>query len=660
LDHFKVTGLKGFGIEKMDLGQTAAGAIIHYLESTEHRANLHITKIARINTEEFVWLDEFTVRNLELIYPNHPGGTSLSEILDKTVSPLGGRLLKKWILLPLLSKNKIESRQHVVSYFVDNHLSIDELSEEIQKVGDLERFIAKAALKRIGPREIKHMERALESIAALKISLSKYDQEELKIIGDGFNKCEILKEKINLEIVDDPPALLSKGGIFKEGFNPAYDELKGLIRNSKEILLAIQKKEAESTGITNLKIGFNNVFGYYLEVTNKYKNLGLIPDHWVRKQTLTGSERYISEELKEIESKILNAEERISILEEELFFAMVDVIQQYIEPMQTNANLIARLDCLLSFAKLAIQNKYCCPTMSDHEEIEVIEGRHPVIEKNLALGEKYIPNNIFLDQSEQQIIMITGPNMSGKSAVLRQTALICLMAQMGSYVPAKTANIGIVDKIFTRVGASDNISSGESTFMVEMNETASIMNNISSKSLILLDEIGRGTSTYDGISIAWSLAEFLHESQEKPKTLFATHYHELNELSNKFDRIKNFNVATKEVGDKVLFLRKLKRGGSQHSFGIHVAKIAGMPVEIVDRANEILKVLESKSIKGQHAEQLKNIESSSEKWQLNFFESTDPEKGEIIQRIQESDINGMTPIECLNLLNDLKNILEKD
>ncbi len=660
LDHFKVSGLKGFGIEKMELGQTAAGAILHYLETTEHRANLHITKIARINTEEFVWLDEFTVRNLELIYPNHPGGISLSDILDQTVSPLGGRLLKKWILLPLLDKSKIQKRQHVVSYFVNNPTTIDELSEEIQKVGDLERFIAKAALRRIGPREIKQLERALSSILSLKNSLSEIDQEELKAIGQSFHTCIELKEKINTEIVDDPPALLSKGGIFKEGFNPAYDELKGLIRNSKQILLEIQEKEAESTGITNLKIGFNNVFGYYLEVTNKYKNQGLIPDHWVRKQTLTGSERYISEELKEIETKILNAEERISILEEEMFFALIDVIQQYIEPIQTNANLIARMDCLLSFAKIAIRNNYSCPQLHDGEHLEVIEGRHPVIEKNLALGEKYIPNDIYLDQSEQQIIMITGPNMSGKSAVLRQTALICLMAQMGSYVPAKSADISIVDKIFTRVGASDNISSGESTFMVEMNETASIMNNISSKSLILLDEIGRGTSTYDGISIAWSLAEFLHESNQKPKTLFATHYHELNELSNKFDRIKNFNVATKEVGDKVLFLRKLKPGGSQHSFGIHVAKIAGMPKSIVGRANEILKVLESKSIKGQNTQQLAKVKSEAAEWQLNFFESTDPEKEEIIQRIQESDINAMTPIECLNLLNDLKNILQKD
>ncbi len=663
LTHFQVKSLKGFGIESMKQAQIAAGATLHYLESTENKDNLHINKIARIALEEYMWLDEFTIRNLELIYSNHSGGTALVDIIDRTVSPLGARMLKKWVLLPLMNKNAIDRRLSMLEYFVSKPEEIENLDRDVVKIGDLERYISKAAIGRIGPREIKNIERALQALEPIKNHLLESENKELVLLADRIALCTQLREKINTEIEEDPPAVLAKGGVFKEGFHEEYDEYKGLIRNSKDILVEIQQREAEKTGITNLKIGFNNVFGYYLEVTNKYKNQGLIPDNWVRKQTLTGSERYISEELKTLESKILNAEEKLQQIEEQLYDKIILAIQEYIAPIQEDAKVIATLDCLSSLAKVANKQKYTKPTITEDDKLKIIKGRHPVIEQNLPLGESYVPNDIELDQEAQQIIMITGPNMSGKSAVLRQTALIVLMAQMGSYVPASEATIGIIDKIFTRVGASDNISSGESTFMVEMNETASIMNNVSARSLVLLDEIGRGTSTYDGISIAWSLAEYLHNSEEKPKTLFATHYHELNELANKFERIKNFNVSTREIDDNVIFLRKLKPGGSQHSFGIHVAKIAGMPASIVTRANEILEHLESQSIEAKEDgsnEKLKTLSTDDSNWQLNFFESTSPEKEKIIDRIQDSDLNSMTPLEAMNLLNDLKDLLRKE
>ncbi len=662
LQQFQVNSLKGFGVENMHEGQIAAGAILHYLDTTENKDNRHINKLSRIAIQEHVWLDEFTIRNLELAFSNHPGGTALVDVLDLTVTPLGARLLKKWLILPLIHKVQIDQRHSMVGFFAEDPNKIEDIDFYLKQIGDLQRFISKAAIGKIGPREIKHIQRALESLVPIKTILDASANDELSILGDNVQLCDQLKSKIEQELVDDPPALLAKGNVFKEGFNEDYDKCKKLIRNAKEILLGIQQREAENTGINNLKIGFNNVFGYYLEVSNKYKNQGLVPDNWVRKQTLTGSERYISEELKELESEILSAEENLQKIETALYEKLILAVQEYIKPIQINAEIIAKLDCVLSLCKAAIKYNYQKPDISEEDVLVIKEGRHPVIERNLPLGEKYIPNDIFLDQETQQIIMITGPNMSGKSAVLRQTALICLMAQIGSFVPAKEAKIGIVDKIFTRVGASDNISSGESTFMVEMNETASIMNNISSRSLILLDEIGRGTSTYDGISIAWSLAEFLHESPQRPKTLFATHYHELNELSNKFERIKNFNVSTKEVDDKVIFLRKLKEGGSQHSFGIHVAKIAGMPNEIVKRANEMLKLLEQKSMDNPNqktSKKLQEIPSGNPEWQLNFFESTDPEKEKIIERIHECDLNAMTPLECMNLINDLKSILNK-
>ena len=661
MGQFDVASLKGFGIDNLPKAQVAAGSILHYLETTENKKIQHVNKIARIPLDDYVWLDRFTIRNLELVRSNHPGGTSLVEILDQTVSPLGARLLKKWIILPLVNEAAIKKRLSKVEFFIGADDKIEELDVLIRRIGDLERFISKAAIGKINPREIKYIERALEALEPIRDILRESTNTDLELLAGGIQLCEKLKQKITIEIVDDPPALLSKGGVFKEGFHDQYDEYKSLIRNSKEILLDIQNREAEATGITNLKIGFNNVFGYYLEVTNKYKNQGLIPDHWVRKQTLTGSERYISDELKQLETKILGAEDKLKEIEEKLYDQMVLAIQEYIKPIQADAGIIAKLDCILSMAKVAAKNNYVKPEVSDSDIIDIKDGRHPVIEINLPLGEAYIPNDIYLDQSEQQIIMITGPNMSGKSAVLRQTALICLMAQMGSYVPASKAELGILHKIFTRVGASDNISSGESTFMVEMNETASIMNNVCDKSLILLDEIGRGTSTYDGISIAWSLAEFLHESLAKPKTLFATHYHELNELSSSFERIKNFNVSTKELKDKVIFLRKLKAGGSHHSFGIHVAKMAGMPNKIVERANEILLILEQKSVDSSKVDKAKlsEIKKPDPKYQLNFFESTDPEKEQIIDRIHESDLNSMTPLQCMNLLNDLKALLNK-
>ncbi|MCB0547973.1 MAG: DNA mismatch repair protein MutS [Phaeodactylibacter sp.] len=665
LEHFEVQNLKGFGVEEMELGQVAAGATLHYLATTENKNLQHINAISRIQPDRYVWLDRFTVRNLELVYSNHDSGVPLIRILDQTVSSMGARLLKKWVVLPLKSIPAIESRLDMVGYFLDNPGLSGELEQYIQQMGDLERLISKVPLGKINPREVVQLKKALGLITPIKELLMASDNPHLAQIAEGLNPCNLLKEEIGKQIVEDPPVNLAKGGVIADGFHEDLDDLRNVVQNSEGLLEEIQRSEAQRTGINSLKIGFNNVFGYYLEVTNKYKNQ--VPPEWARKQTLTNAERYITDELKKLEARILGAQEKILELEERLFGQLVLSLADFIQPIQHNASLIARIDCLLSFSKVAKKNNYCRPQIDDSLVVDVRQGRHPVIEQYMALDEEYVPNDVYLDNEEQQILMITGPNMAGKSALLRQTALICLMAQMGSFVPAKSARLGLVDKVFTRVGASDNISSGESTFMVEMNETASIMNNISDRSLILLDEIGRGTSTYDGISIAWSIAEFLHSNGiARPKTLFATHYHELNELANKFSRIKNFNIATKEVGHKVIFLRKLVPGGSEHSFGIHVAKMAGMPRSIVERASHILTQLEQKSIdNGEEATpdgikadkpQMHNI--STDSIQLSIFETVDPTAGKIKEALLDLDLNAMTPIDCMMKLNELKKLLE--
>lgn len=664
LKHFEVQNLKGFGVEDMELGQIAAGAALHYLESTENKNLKHISSITRIHQDRYVWLDRFTIRNLELLSSPHETGVSLLKILDQTVSPMGARLLKKWMVLPLKSKTAIDSRLEMVAYFLENDENARTVEQYLRQMGDLERLISKVPLGKVNPRELVQLKKALMAVAPLRAMLTSTGHEELAKIADGLNPCPGLVERIAKQIVDEPPVNLSKGGVIADGFSTELDELRHVITHAKELLQGIQEAEIERSGIPSLKIGFNSVFGYYLEVTNKYKNQ--TPPEWMRKQTLANAERFITEELKTLEAKILGAEERILDLEDRLFQELVLDLNDYIQPVQHNATLLARLDCIMAFAKVATRHQYCRPQLSEGLEIDIREGRHPVIEQQLPLGELYVPNDVYLDHEHQQILMITGPNMAGKSALLRQTALICLMAQMGAYVPAKSAHLGILDKVFTRVGASDNISSGESTFMVEMNETASIMNNISDRSLILLDEIGRGTSTYDGISIAWSIAEYLHNNPlARPKTLFATHYHELNELSENFPRIKNYHVATKEVGQKVIFLRKLTAGGSQHSFGIHVAKMAGMPKMIVERANHILEQLEQKSINqesihadGPIVEKPKTKQISTEAIQLSIFETVDPMAGQIKAILQEVDINTMTPIDCMLKLRELKGMIE--
>lgn len=664
LKHFEVQNLKGFGVEDMELGQIAAGAALHYLESTENKNLKHISSITRIHQDRYVWLDRFTIRNLELLSSPHETGVSLLKILDQTVSPMGARLLKKWMVLPLKSKAAIDSRLEMVAYFLENDENARTVEQYLRQMGDLERLISKVPLGKVNPRELVQLKKALMAVAPLRAMLTSTGHDELAKIADGLNPCPGLVERIAKQIVDEPPVNLSKGGVIADGFSTELDELRHVITHAKELLQGIQEAEIERSGIPSLKIGFNSVFGYYLEVTNKYKNQ--TPPEWMRKQTLANAERFITEELKTLEAKILGAEERILDLEDRLFQELVLDLNDYIQPVQHNATLLARLDCIIAFAKVATRHQYCRPQLSEGLEIDIREGRHPVIEQQLPLGELYVPNDVYLDHEHQQILMITGPNMAGKSALLRQTALICLMAQMGAYVPAKSAHLGILDKVFTRVGASDNISSGESTFMVEMNETASIMNNISDRSLILLDEIGRGTSTYDGISIAWSIAEYLHNNPlARPKTLFATHYHELNELSEKFSRIKNYHVATKEVGQKVIFLRKLTAGGSQHSFGIHVAKMAGMPKMIVERANHILEQLEQKSINqesihgdGPNVEKPKTKQISTEALQLSIFETVDPIAGQIKSLLQEVDINTMTPIDCMLKLRELKGMIE--
>jgi DNA mismatch repair protein MutS len=667
LSQFEVQSLKGFGVEEMELAQLAAGAVLHYLETTENRNLRHILAISRIQPDRYVWLDRFTIRNLELISSTHETGSPLLRILDQTVSPMGSRLMRKWIVLPLRHEREIQARLDVVRFFLNGQENADELRHLIRLVGDLERLISKVPLGKINPREVVQLRRSLEAIDPMKQLLADSGSDYLGKVAESLNPCPKLRELIGRQVVEEPPVNLSKGGVIADGYSAELDELRNIINNGRDLLVEVQQREIERTGISSLKVGFNNVFGYYLEVTNKYKDQA--PTHWIRKQTLANGERYITEELKVLEDKILHAEERILDLEAQLFEQLVLSLADYIQPIQHNAGLIARLDCLLAFASVARKNNYCQPEINDSLVIDIKEGRHPVIEQQLPLGESYVPNDVYLDCDEQQVLMITGPNMAGKSALLRQTALICLMAQMGSFVPAREARIGVVDKVFTRVGASDNISSGESTFMVEMNETASIMNNISDRSLILLDEIGRGTSTYDGISIAWSIAEYLHNNgNAKPKTLFATHYHELNELANTFPRIKNFTVAVREVGQKVIFLRKLAPGGSQHSFGIHVARMAGMPRAIVERAASILEQLEQKSIAAAPEENSgkpqvtppPTRQIAPEAFQLSIFETVDPAVGRIKAELKELDLNSMTPIDCMMKLHTLKSMLEKE
>ncbi len=652
--HFEVASLKGFGIDNLDAATIAAGAAFHYVSDTRQDRLKHITGISRVAEENHVWLDRFTIRNLELVYSTNENAVTLLDVIDSTVTPMGSRLLKRWILMPLKDVHAIEERQEAVNYFLHRQETRITLSRQLKMVGDLERLISKVALGKAGPRDIQQLQRSLEVVSKLKEECGQSDNASVRIIADQLNPCLMLRDKILKELHDDPPAMVVKGMVMKNGVSHELDELREIAYHGKDYLLQIQKREAESTGITSLKVGFNNVYGYYIEVTNVHKNK--VPAEWVRKQTLTHAERYITEELKHYEEKILGAEEKILALETKLFTDLVQSCFEYIKPIQLNASLLARLDCLSSFAQIAQENEYVRPHVNDGYVIDIKNGRHPVIEKRLPPGEKYIANNIYLDNETQQILMITGPNMSGKSALLRQTALIVLLAQTGCFVPATAAEIGITDKIFSRVGASDNISSGESTFMVEMNETASILHNLSDRSLILLDEIGRGTSTYDGISIAWAIAEYLHEHAHRAKTLFATHYHELNEMEETMPRIKNYHVTIKEIDNKVLFLRKLAKGGSEHSFGIHVAKMAGIPGKVVHRADEILKQLEQ--IRKAHNEHsAKKI--SKDEMQLSFFQLNDPVLEQIREELVKVDINNLTPVEALNKLNEIRKIIGK-
>jgi len=651
--HFQTISLKGFGIEELKEGIIASGAILYYLSETQHNRVQHITSIQRIAEDEYVWMDRFTIRNLELYHSYNPNAVTLLDVIDKTLSPMGGRLLKRWLALPLKDKNKIRNRHQVVSYFKENQDVLKQIQHQIKQISDLERLISKIAAGKVSPREVVYLAESLDAIIPIKTLALESPQEAVKIIGDSLHSCDVLREKIKTTLNQDAPVAIAKGNAIAKGINEELDDLRAISISGKEYLEGIEKRESQQTGISSLKISFNNVFGYYIEVRNTHKDK--VPTEWIRKQTLVNAERYITEELKEYESKILGAEEKIHKIEMELFEQLVSWISSYIKPVQLNANLVAQLDCLCSFTQLAIENKYVCPELDETFELEIKNGRHPVIEKQLPVGVPYISNDVFLDRETQQLIMITGPNMSGKSAILRQTALIVLLAQMGSFVPADSVRMGTVDKIFTRVGASDNISMGESTFMVEMNETASILNNISDRSLVLLDEIGRGTSTYDGISIAWAIAEFLHEHPSKPKTLFATHYHELNEMSESLPRIQNFNVSVKELKDTVLFIRKLVKGGSAHSFGIHVAKMAGMPQIVILKAQKLLKKLE----KDHSSEVLNGIKSNRNEMQMSFFNLDDPLLEEIKEEILNLDINTITPMEALMKLNEIKRMLTK-
>ncbi|MBI2967669.1 MAG: DNA mismatch repair protein MutS [Bacteroidetes bacterium] len=673
--HFQTNSLKGFGIEDYPAGIIAAGAALHYLADTQHDRVKHITSIARIEEEHYVWLDRFTVRNLELVHSLHEKGGTLLEVLDRTITPMGSRMLKRWLCLPLKEKQPIDERLDIIETLAGNPELRDVLHQNIKLIGDLERLISKAATGRINPREVVHLRRALNALEPIRNSCMTSGNPGLLRIAEQINLCPAIREQIGKTLAEDPPAQLNKGRVIAEGVSDELDELRKIAYSGKDYLLQIQKREIHNTGIGSLKVGFNNIFGYYIEVTNPHKHK--VPGEWIRKQTLVNAERYITEELKIYEEKILGAEEKISALETKLFNDLILAVQEYIAPIQLNGSLISRLDCLLSFAVTALQNDYCRPEINETKIIDIRQGRHPVIETKLPPGESYIANDIYLDNDTHQVIILTGPNMSGKSALLRQAALITLMAQMGSFVPAKSAKIGMVDKIFTRVGASDNISLGESTFMVEMTETSSILNNLSERSLIILDEIGRGTSTYDGISIAWAISEHLHRHSMRPKTLFATHYHELNEMAKHFERIKNFNISVKETGNKVIFLRKMVAGESQHSFGIHVARMAGMPKQVVERANEVLEYLESShnreiAVGGSDAMSAKkekqsgknippppiNIGAVEGNRQLNIFSVDDPLLLKIKEELDKIEPDALSPIEALIKLNELKKMIE--
>jgi DNA mismatch repair protein MutS len=647
--HFKTKNLKGFGIENLNDGVIAAGAIMHYLSETQHQKINHITSLKRIPKEDYVWMDRFTTRNLELFYSNNLNAVTLIDVIDKTISPMGGRLLKRWLAFPLKDINEISKRHEVVKFLMEDLNSLNQIQHHVKLIGDIERLISKVATFKISPREVIHLKNSLEAIIPIKSIAEKSINTSVKEIGLNLSNCDEFRKRIKETLLEDSPVNILKGNSISSDYSDELKELRSIAFSGKEVLDKMLTRESEVTGITSLKIASNNVFGYYIEVRNTHKDK--VPEHWIRKQTLVNAERYITEELKEYESKILGAEEKIMALEIEIFNNLVLWMGEFIQEVQNNSFLIAKLDCLSGFSQLAIENNYCMPLIDDSYELDIKEGRHPVIEKQLKAHESYISNDVFLDSDKQQIIMITGPNMSGKSAILRQTAIIVLMAQMGSFVPAKSVRMGWFDKIFTRVGASDNISMGESTFMVEMNETASILNNISGRSLILLDEIGRGTSTYDGISIAWAISEFLHDNISKPKTLFATHYHELNEMTSSFKRIKNFNVSVKEEKNDVLFLRKLVPGGSEHSFGIHVAKMAGMPNQVLKKAHMILKKLE----KSHSNEELTGkVKSIKEDHQLQFFNLDNPILEELKEEILNIDINSLTPVEALLKLSELK------
>ena len=657
LKHFETKNLKGFGVEHLKNGIIASGAILQYLTMTQHTQIGHITSLARIEEDKYVRLDKFTVRSLELIGSMNDGGSSLLNVIDRTISPMGARLLKRWMVFPLKDEKPINDRLNVVEYFFRQPDFKELIEEQLHLIGDLERIISKVAVGRVSPREVVQLKVALQAIEPIKQACLEADNASLNRIGEQLNLCISIRDRIAKEINNDPPLLINKGGVIKDGVNEELDELRRISYSGKDYLLQIQQRESEQTGIPSLKVAYNNVFGYYIEVRNIHKDK--VPQEWIRKQTLVNAERYITQELKVYEEKILGAEDKILVLETQLYTDLVQALTEFIPQIQINANQIARLDCLLSFANVARENNYIRPVIEDNDVLDIRQGRHPVIEKQLPIGEKYIANDVMLDSTTQQIIIITCPNMAGKSALLRQTALITLLAQIGSFVPAESAHIGLVDKIFTRVGASDNISVGESTFMVEMNEAADILNNVSSRSLVLFDELGRGTSTYDGISIAWAIVEYIHEHPKaKARTLFATHYHELNEMEKSFKRIKNYNVSVKEVDNKVIFLRKLERGGSEHSFGIHVAKMAGMPKSIVKRANTILKQLESDNRQqGISGKPLTEVSENRSGMQLSFFQLDDPILCQIRDEILNLDVNNLTPIEALNKLNDIKKIV---
>ena len=655
IQHFQTKSLKGFGVDQLYEGIVAAGSVLHYLEETQHKKLQHISTINRIGEDKYVWMDRFTIRNLELYHSTNQNAVTLLNVIDKTISPMGGRMLKRWLALPLKDTEAIGKRHDVVQYLLKNRELSGKVRNYIKKIGDLERLISKVATQKISPREVIQLKNSLEAITPIKVLINQSQDDSLKAIGLEIDVCDDLRERIKETLNEDAPVNILKGNTIASSFSKELEELRALAFSGKDYLDKMLERESERTGITSLKIASNNVFGYYIEVRNTHKDK--VPEKWIRKQTLVNAERYITEELKEYEAKILGAEERILAIELQLFSELVLFISKFIKPVQQNASLIAQIDCLCGFAQLASDNQYNRPIIDDSFELDIKDGRHPVIEKQLPLGEAYIANDVFLNRDTQQIIMITGPNMSGKSAILRQTALIVLLAQIGSFVPAKEAKIGLVDKIFTRVGASDNISMGESTFMVEMNETASILNNISERSLVLLDEIGRGTSTYDGISIAWAISEYLHEHPARAKTLFATHYHELNEMTQTFERIKNFNVSIKELKDNVLFLRKLVEGGSEHSFGIHVAKMAGMPQQVIKRANKILEKLEKSHSSEELTDKVKTLQDNE--MQLSFFNLDDPLLEQIKEEILTTDIDTLTPVEALMKLNEIKRMLRK-